>query len=117
MASDQQFWDCEEMFWIGGEEFYNSWLDPNCLMIFPKPTGFLRGDAIVDSLKHVPRWNSVIMMNKHIIRHGDHLVLLAYEARGDWQQEDKDYSALCGSVYKKTGDNWRLVHHQQTPLS
>lgn len=115
MASDKEFWDREEMFWTGDEQFYNTWLDPNCLMIFPKPVGFLRGEAIVESIKNAPRWTSVTMINKQIIRHGDHLVLLAYEAQGERRQAD-DYSALCGSVYKKTGDNWRLVHHQQTPL-
>lgn len=49
-------------------------------------------------------------------RSGDSVAVLAYRAEAR-RAEDGPYRAYCTSTYVRSGDGWKLVQHQQTPIA
>lgn len=108
------FWDAESRFWLEGSERYPSQLANGAAMVFPKPTGILTGDEIMESLGSAPRWDSVAFEEKSESRVGDTMVL-TYKAVGQ-RGDDRPYVALCSSTYARQAGAWKLLAHQQTPV-
>ncbi len=113
--TDDEAWRAERRFWTGGEDHYREALDPACVMVFPAPAGTIAGPAIAESLAGAPRWASVEMAERHIGRPATDLLVLAYKAHGV-REGATSYEAYCTSTYRRDGDRWRLVQHQQTPV-
>lgn len=84
-------------------------------MAFPAPAGIIAGPAIAQSLADAPRWASVEMAERHVGRPAADLLVLAYKARGV-RDGAAPYGAYCTSTYRRDGDRWLLVQHQQTPV-
>ena len=112
--TDEDAWRMEERSWTGGEDHRREVLDPACVMAFPPPAGIIQGPGIAQSLAGAPRWSSVTMAETHAGRPSEDLLVLAYKARGR-RDGAAPYDAYCTSTYRKAGDRWRLVQHQQTP--
>ncbi len=113
MTHDPAIWETEESFWTAGVAAYEARMHPDCVMAFPG-MGLLHGEAILDTLKHAPRWDSVTMSDRQIASDGSVLVL-AYKAEG--QRDDAEmYRCVCTSTYAETDKGWRLIQHQQTPM-
>lgn len=108
-----KLWEMEKEFWLSGPDFYGSSMAPDARMVFPPPVGILAGEEIVEGLKQGPRWQSVDFDEKTETSLGVAAVL-AYKATGNKDGEDP-YIALCASTYVKSGGNWVLLAHQQTP--
>lgn len=113
--NDETLWLLEEQFWTGGEDHYLEALDPECVMAFPAPAGILAGPGIIESLQGAPRWSSVAMSDRHLLRPSSDIVVLAYRAEGR-REGAPPYQAYCMSGYRHAGEGWRLFQHQQTPF-
>ena len=111
----EDIWDIEAGFWLDGPRFYRDHMFPGAHMTFPDPVGILRGEAILDGLKDAPRWEAVDMEEKTDLRVGDTLVL-SYRATAR-RDGDRPYAALCSSTYVVQHQSWKLISHQQTPLT
>ena len=116
MKREQELWELEEEFWRGDADFYERTLAQNALMVFPAPIGIMDRAAAVDSIRSVPRWQSVSFGDKHLLSAGQGAVVLAYSVQADRGGDDSSYAARCSSVYTHGDDGWRLVLHQQAPL-
>lgn len=111
----ESLWDTERRFWLDGPDFYDKTMLPHARMVFPLPVGILHGGAIVAGLRQGPRWQSVDMQERSETASGD-TVVLAYRATGT-RQGAGPYAALCSSTYVKLADGWKLLFHQQTPMT
>lgn len=114
MTVEQTLWTIEKRLWLEGAEFYEAYLAPDAVMVFPFPAGILRGDAIISGLTNGPRWHEIEMSDQNCRREGVTAVL-SYRARAWRGKDDPAYEALCASTYLRDGDDWRLMVHQQTP--
>jgi hypothetical protein len=113
--NEDVIWSQEEQFWMAGEAHYRSALDPECIMGFPAPIGIMRGKAILQSLAQAPRWSSVEMSERHVVRPTSDLIALGYRARGNRAGADP-YEAFCTSSYRATIGGCKLFQHHQTPI-
>jgi hypothetical protein len=113
---DDAIWRLEERFWTGGAEHYAAALHPGCVMAFPAPVGILSGPSIGASLAGAPRWASVEMSERAVTRAGTAAVALGYRALGR-REGAEPYDAFCTSTYAATAEGWKLIQHQQTPVS
>lgn len=113
---DDDFWTLERRFWTDGADFYDAQLALGATMVFPEPAGIMGRQAAIDAVRDAPRWRQVHFDRQRLRRHGDDVVVLAYAVRADRGDGDSGYAALCGSVYRQDGNDWRLACHQQTPL-
>ena len=109
---DTEAWDLERRFWLEGSSVYDDLLDPECLMAFPG-MGVMRAADVLDSLRQAPRWSSVDMAGVTLGRAGNDVVVLGYTAEGQ-REGSEPYRCYCTSTYRRDGEHWRLVQHQQT---
>lgn len=113
---DDDAWAMEERMWTGSAAALAGALDPACLMVFPAPAGILDATAAVAALDSAPRWRDVVLSERRIGRPADDLLVLAYRAVGA-RDGAAPYHARCSSTYRRADEGWRLVQHQQTPMS
>jgi len=111
--TEDDIWGLEERFWLDGLSFYESHLDPECLMAFPG-MGVMGAGEILKSLRDAPRWASVDMADRAVGRPVDTLMVVGYRATG-YREGASPYQVFCTSTYRSDGVDWKLVQHQQTP--
>ncbi|OAP38542.1 hypothetical protein AU381_23595 [Sinorhizobium glycinis] len=112
---DKEAWEWERKLWLEGAGVYQHLLDDECLMAF-EPGGILGGVEIIRALDGTPRWLDVAMTEQRSARPNDSVLVLAY--RADARRDPAvPYAAYCTSTYARTGEDWRMVQHQQTPVT
>lgn len=104
-------WAVEENFWLEGPNFHRAHIAEEAEMQFPDRAGPLRGTAILDALKNVPRWESVTFADQQMSVDGDRITL-RYRATARAEGEDA-YSAHCTTVYRRDPGGLKLVEHHQ----
>jgi hypothetical protein len=112
-AAMEELWQLEERFWRDGVEVYEEFLAPEALMVFPG-IGIMDRAAIIDSLRHAPRWTQLAITEPHALC-TENTAVLAYRAearRGD----EAPYRAHCSSTYVPGPQGWLMLAHQQTPV-
>jgi catechol 2,3-dioxygenase-like lactoylglutathione lyase family enzyme len=107
-------WEVERRLWLQGADAYRKYLDEEALMVFAG-VGVLRREQILTTIQQAPRWQEVTMRDQTLASFGDAVVVLAYAAEAR-RTEGTSYRALCSSTYRKHGDAYTLVQHQQTPF-
>jgi hypothetical protein len=115
--SDAAIWDVETRFWHEGEEFFDTWLAPTAIMVFPEPTGILDRSAILASIRDAPRWSEVTFANRRLARPTATVVTLAYRVEAHLGGDEDSYRALASSTYTANNGAWSIALHQQTPNS
>lgn len=113
--SDDDIWNLEKRFWLDGELAYREHMARSAVMLFPEPAGILVGEAILSSLADAPRWSSIELDERRLIRAGDAMLVIAYRAEA--KRDTDSYHALCSSSYAMIDGVWKIVHHQQTPVN
>jgi hypothetical protein len=114
--SATDLWAHEEQFWTAGADYYREHLAAESLMVFPPPTGPLNRARTIAAVADAPRWKSVSLANRRLVRPADHTAVLAYAVTADRGDGASRYQALCSSTYVRLPDGWKLVLHQQTPI-
>ncbi|MFC7703334.1 DUF4440 domain-containing protein [Plastorhodobacter daqingensis] len=113
--SVDDIWKSETSFWLDGPAFYARFMVAEARMVFPAPVGILKGKEIPESLEGAPRWEAVEMKEKSALQLGA-TVVLVYRATGR-RGGTSAYSALCSSTYVREDGQWKLLAHQQTPVT
>lgn len=85
--------------------------------MLPEPGGTLAKEAVVRAIEASPRWADIRMENLRVMRPAEVVAVLTYKARASRPSDDPAYSALISSVYVLRDGSWKLVFHQQTPVS
>ena len=120
----EERWADEEIWWTGGTPEARRRMLAGAVMVFPEGRdggggvmhgGLMQGEAILAALDAAPRWETVAMNDRLAVETGD-CVVLAYRAQAR-RPGGGDYAALCSSTWVRQQDGWRLVQHQQAPLS
>lgn len=112
--SDDDIWNLEKRFWLDGEPAYRKHMAESAVMLFPEPVGILVGEAILASLAEAPRWSSIDLHERKLVRAGDAMLVTAYRAEA--KRDAQSYRAICSSSYAIIDGAWKIVHHQQTPI-
>lgn len=111
---DKRIWAFEESLWTEGRENYQAKIDPEALMVLPKPPYVYTGQAAVDAVSATPRWDRVAFSEQQVMRPQEGLIVIAYHAQA--AQGDESYEAHCTTtMHRLAHDDWRVVQHQQTP--
>ncbi len=106
---ERSFWDAAG---DGGYYERNMASDGRCLL----PTGILDRDATVAAIAESEPWADYELEDLVVHEIGLEGAVVGYRAtasRGD----DEPYRALVSTTYRRDGDRWELVVHQQTPLT
>lgn len=106
-------WQEEEIMWTGAAGERSRRLDGAVLMLFG-PTGIIGRSRATALMADAPPWTRATLSDRHAIETDD-VVVLAYRVEA-WRGETR-YLALCSSTWVQRGAAWRMVQHQQTPLT
>jgi hypothetical protein len=108
-------WDMEEHFWTSGAENARATTATYAVMIFPYPSGILKGDQIWTHLRQNTGWRSVVMADRRVTRCRD-IVILTYHVSAE-KPDIPIYKALCSSTYLNDDESWLRISHQQTAVT
>ena len=98
-----------------GADFYRNVLADDALMVLPN--GVMGRDATIEAFLTAPQWTEFKLDDVQEVTIGPDAVLVTYRATASRGGDEPRYEALMSSVYRRTVDGWRLVLHQQTPVS
>lgn len=112
---DQRIWAFEESLWTGDAEHYRACVDDCCVMVLPTEPFVLSGDEAIAAVIDTPRWSSVELTDRKVMRPQEGLIVIAYKAEAA-KDGKAPYQAYCTSTYRRLShEEWRVVQHQQTP--
>ena len=113
---DARVWGSEEGLWSGDVEHYRAVIDAECLMVLPdRPYVFTGGDAVAE-VSRTPRWTEVRFSDQKVSRPQEGLIIVAYSV--DASKGEEFFRAFCTTTYRRIEhDDWRVVQHQQLPVS
>ena len=112
---ENQLWELEEQFWLGGTDFYTTHLTDDAVMLFAQPVGLLQRDEIIETINNAPRWIQVEMTNSLKTKVHDEVTILTYQADARRRSDEDPYRVQVISVYRRVDDRWLLAFHQQIP--
>lgn len=116
MGLKEELLDFEKQFWMGDSGFYEENLAENAVMIFPEPTGFLNRKDVIQSLGEESRWTDVDFSEVQINHISEDVAQLTYRAEAN-RSDGSEYRTLANSVFVQEGKSWKLISHQQTPVT
>lgn len=112
---DQRIWAFEESLWTGDAEHYRACVDDCCVMVLPTEPFVLSGEEAIAAVIDTPRWSSVELTERKVMRPREGLIVIAYKADAA-KDGGPRYHAWCTSTYRRLAhEDWRVVQHQQTP--
>jgi ketosteroid isomerase-like protein len=98
-----------------GGAFYREHMADDGIMVFP--VGMYDKAASIGALEGVPPWESYELDDMRLVAVGGTGGSVTYHAWARRAGDPDAYEALMTSVYRRDGERWRLVLHQQTPLA
>jgi ketosteroid isomerase-like protein len=116
MAADTELIQLEEGFWraAGDPERYAAALAPDAVHVFPG-MGIADRELVLEGVDRAAQWSDFSLADVRFVRLGEDAAALVYTARGE-RSGREPYVAAITSVYRREGDGWKLVIHQQTPV-
>jgi len=107
--------DLEKGFWRSARDAFAAHLAHDSVHIFPGWGVTSDNERLLQAIESVDPWASFELQDPILIELGKGAAALVYTARAHRPGQD-EYVAGMTSVYRRTGDGWKLVIHQQTPL-
>ena len=106
----------EETFWqaSGDRDLYESNLAADAVHVFPG-WGVADGERVLEAVAAAEPWERFELEEPRVVELGGDAAALVYTARAKRAGQD-EYVAAMTTVYRRDGDDWKLVIHQQTPL-
>jgi hypothetical protein len=105
----------EERFWRAARDAFAVHLADDSVHVFPGWGVTRDNERLLQAIESVDPWASFELLEPILLELGEGAAALVYTARAHRAGQD-EYVAGMTSVYRRTGDGWKLVIHQQTPL-
>lgn len=114
---DDRLWGFEQSLWLQGRENYREKVDPEVVMILPRPPYVLAGEDAIAAVMATPVWDRAELTERHVGRPQEGMIVVAYRVRAE-KDDQTSYEAWCSSVYRHLEHEvWRVVQHQQTAIT
>ena len=113
---DDRLWGFEQSLWIEGRDNYREKVDPEIVMVLPRPPYVLTGDQAIEAVMATPVWDRAELTERHVARPQEGLIVVGYRVDAE-KEGHAGYAAWCSSVYRRLEHEvWQVVQHQQTPI-
>jgi hypothetical protein len=106
----------EDVFWraAGNRDRYEENMARDAVHVFPG-WGVSDPEPVLEAVASVEPWERFEVEEPRLVELGRDAAALVYTARARRAGQD-EYVAAMTTVYRREGDAWKLVIHQQTPL-
>ena len=115
---DQRIWAFEESLWTGDADHYRALIDDQCLMVLPSEPHVVTGRQAIEAVASTPRWKTVELSDRQVMRPEEGLIVIAYHARAAHAEGggDAGYEADCTTtIRRRAHEDWLVVQHSQLP--
>ena len=113
---DDRLWGFEQSLWLEGRENYREKVDPEVVMVLPRPPGVLTGREAIEAVMATPVWDRAELTDRRVSRPQEGLIVIAYRVRAE-KDGHAGYEAWCTSVLRRLEHEvWHVVQHQQSPV-
>lgn len=107
----------ERGFWAGGSSYYKENTDFECLVAFSADmAGVMDSSSLAETAGDGNRWKKLELELKGTVQPSKDVFLLTYEARAI-RSGGEEYRALVSTGYVRRAVGWKMMFHQQTPLT
>jgi hypothetical protein len=103
----------EELGTAGSGDVYRRRLDDDAVVIVPGAV--LDRETCAAAMDESPGWDEHALDDARTIALADDAALVSYRWRS--RRGDQRYEAVMSSAYRRRPEGWRLVLHQQTPVT
>ncbi len=110
---EREGWDALSTDGEAATAYYDRVLAGDVLMLLPGGMVIDDRDTVVESMKGAA-WQSYEMTDEHVVPLGEDAAVVGYRATAT--RDDQPYTALFNSTYVRSGGEWKLAVHQQTPV-
>lgn len=116
MATEETLLALEEIFWraAGNRDLYADNIAADAVHVFPG-WGVSDPEPVLEAVADVAPWERFEIQEPRLVELGKDAAALVYTARAK-RAGQGEYVAAMTTVYRRDGDTWKLVIHQQTPL-
>ena len=112
---DDRLWGFEQSLWIEGPANYRAKVDPEVVMVLPRPPFVLVGEAAIVAVEETPRWDRAELTDRTVSRPQEGLIIVGYRVRAE-KDGHSGYEAWCTSTIRRIEHEvWQVVQHQQLP--
>lgn len=112
---DERIWKFEESLWLGDADRYRALIDEQCVMALPAEPYVFGAEAAIEAVAHTPRWSSVDLTDRRVVRPEEGLIVIAYQAQAK-REDHAGYTAWCTTTMRRRGhEDWQVVQHSQLP--
>jgi hypothetical protein len=113
-------YEIERSLWTNDPKVYHESLRHDALLLFQE-TGVITRDtavaAIGDENRKNQHWAEVGFSEQRVLSPTHDTRVLIYKATARWNYEQDPITVLCSSIYALHSGEWKLVCHQQTPMT
>jgi FMN phosphatase YigB (HAD superfamily) len=109
LALEEEFWRAS-----GDRRRYEARMATDAVHVFPG-WGITDTERVLDAVEAAEPWERFELQNTRLVPLGDDAAALVYDARAN-RAGQPEYVAAMITVYRRRGDGWELVLHQQTQL-
>jgi Domain of unknown function (DUF4440) len=108
--------ELEKRFWTasGHRDQYEENLASDAVHVFPG-WGITDRERVLGAVADADPWQTFTIDDPQVVSLSEDSAAVVYTARAQ-RAGRPPYVAAMTSVYRRTGDDWELVVHQQTPL-
>jgi len=99
-----------------GDEFYGGLMTDDALMVLANGMVMDR-KTVVSALGQSPPWARYEVEDVRLIEIADDVAALVYTGKGWRDGQDQPFVGAMSSVYRRTGDGWKLALYQQSARS
>ena len=112
---DDRLWSFEQSLWIEGPDNYREKVDPDVIMVLPRPPFILTGEQAIGSVADTPVWDRAELTERTVSRPQEGLIVVGYRVRAE-KEGHTGYDAWCTSTIRRIEHEvWRVIQHQQLP--
>jgi hypothetical protein len=116
MTIQDELLSIERGFWTGGADYYRQNLDDLCMTVFTEMAGAFKREEIAGMIADMDRWRELKLDVKGCLEPAFGFAILTYAVKAT-RKNNEAYAAAVTSGYVKRNGAWKMVLHQQTPLS
>lgn len=112
---DNRLWNFEQSLWTEGADNYREKVDPEVVMILPRPPFAFQGQDAINAVAETPVWDRAELTERTVSRPQEGLIVIGYHVRAERGDGGAGYQAWCTSTIRRLEHEvWRVVQHQQT---
>ena len=116
MALEQDLLNIEKGFWTEGGDYYRDHVGDECLVAFEEMAGVRSNEETADMNPGAGNWTDAKMSRKGLLELSDESAILTYAVDAK-RKDGTPHHALCSTGYVKRDGEWKMMFHQQTPLT